>query len=171
MPDSTSASHKSIDISSLSPFETATAAISKKIDPFGVTTSLLNAQMAWMMHPQELVRAASALSGDLVALQVHVMRRAMGMPSEDVIRPHSDDSRFTDPMWTSSATWDITKEWYLALTHRLQDMAFETPALSDKERRRAAFWSREWLNMVAPSNFFWLNPVAMERFVSTQGNY
>ena len=86
MPDSTSASHKSIDISSLSPFETASAAISKKIDPFGVTTSLLNAQMAWMMHPQELVRAASALSGDLVALQVHVMRRAMGMQSEDVIR-------------------------------------------------------------------------------------
>ena len=169
MPNSTSASHNSIDISTLSPLETAGAAISKKIDPFGVTTSLLNAQMAWMMHPQELMRAASALSGDLVALQVHVMRRAMGMPSEDVIRPHSDDPRFADPIWTNSATWDITKEWYLALTHRLQDMAFETPGLSDKERRRAAFWSREWLNMVAPSNFFWLNPVAMERFVSTQG--
>lgn len=169
MPNSTSAAHKSIDLSSLSPLETATAAISKKIDPFGVTTSLLNAQMAWLMHPQELLRAASALSGDLVALQVHVMRRAMGMQSEDVIRPNSDDARFADPIWTDSASWDITKEWYLALTHRLQDMVFETPGLSDKERRRAAFWSREWLNMVSPSNFFWLNPVAMERFVSTKG--
>ncbi len=169
MPNSTSAAHKSIDLSSLSPLETATAAISKKIDPFGVTTSLLNAQMAWLMHPQELLRAASALSGDLVALQVHVMRRAMGMQSEDVIRPNADDARFADPIWTDSASWDITKEWYLALTHRLQDMVFETPGLSDKERRRAAFWSREWLNMVSPSNFFWLNPVAMERFVSTKG--
>ena len=169
MPNSTSAAHKSVDLSSLSPLETATAAISKKIDPFGVTTSLLNAQMAWLMHPQELLRAASALSGDLVALQVHVMRRAMGMQSEDVIQPNSDDARFADPIWTDSASWDITKEWYLALTHRLQDMVFETPGLSDKERRRAAFWSREWLNMVSPSNFFWLNPVAMERFVSTKG--
>jgi polyhydroxyalkanoate synthase len=169
MPNSTSAAHKSIDLSAVSPLETATAAISKKIDPFGVTTSLLNAQMAWLMHPQELLRAASALSGDLVALQVHVMRRAMGMQSEDVIRPNSDDARFADPIWTDSASWDITKEWYLALTHRLQDMVFETPGLSDKERRRAAFWSREWLNMVSPSNFFWLNPVAMERFVSTKG--
>jgi polyhydroxyalkanoate synthase len=169
MPNSTSAAHKSVDLGALSPLETATAAISKKIDPFGVTTSLLNAQMAWLMHPQELLRAASALSGDLVALQVHVMRRAMGMQSEDVIQPNSDDARFADPIWTDSASWDITKEWYLALTHRLQDMVFETPGLSDKERRRAAFWSREWLNMVSPSNFFWLNPVAMERFVSTKG--
>jgi len=169
MPNSTSATHKSIDLSSLSPLETVGSAINKKIDPYGVTTSLLNAQVAWLMHPQELLRAASALSGDLVALQSHVMRRAMGIQSDDVVRPNSDDSRFSDPVWTDSASWDITKEWYLALTHRLQDMAFETPGLSDKERRRAAFWSREWLNMVAPSNFFWLNPVAMERFVSTKG--
>jgi polyhydroxyalkanoate synthase len=48
-------------------------------------------------------------------------------------------------------------------------MLFETPGLSDKERRRSAFWLRNWLNMVAPSNFFWLNPVAMERFVATKG--
>ena len=124
MPNSTSIAHKSVDLSSLSPLETATAAISKKIDPFGVTTSLLNAQMAWLMHPQELLRAASALSGDLIALQAHVMRRAMGMQSDDVIGPNSDDARFADPIWTNSASWDITKEWYLALTHRLQDMAF-----------------------------------------------
>ena len=144
-------------------------AVSKAADPYGVTASLLNAQAAWMMHPQELMRAASALSGDLIALQAHLMRRAMGMPSADVIAPHADDVRFADPVWTQVATWDIIKEWYLAFTHRLQDMYFETPGLSDKERRRAAFWSRKWLNMVAPTNFFWLNPVAMERFVESNG--
>ncbi len=169
MPNSSSVAHKSIDVSALSPLEAVGAAFSKKLDPYGVTTSLLNAQMAWLTHPLELMRAASGLSGDLIALQGHVMRRALGMPSEDVVKPNSDDARFADPVWTESATWDITKEWYLALTHRLQDMIFETPGLSDKERRRAAFWSREWLNMVAPNNFFWLNPVAMERFVSTKG--
>jgi polyhydroxyalkanoate synthase len=169
MPNSSSIAHKSIDIGALTPLESVGAALSKKLDPFGVTTSLLNAQMAWLSHPQELLRAASALSGDLIALQSHVMRRAMGIPSEDIVQPNHDDARFTDPVWTESASWDITKEWYLALTHRLQDMAFETPGLSEKERRRAAFWSREWLNMVAPNNFFWLNPVAMERFVATRG--
>ncbi len=134
-----------------------------------MTTSLLAAQTAWLMHPLELSRAANALSGDLLALQSHVMRRALGIPSADVIQPHADDARFADPVWTESATWDIVKEWYIAFTHRLEDMFFETPGLSDKERRRSAFWLRNWLNMVAPTNFFWLNPVAMRRFVETNG--
>ncbi|NJD25277.1 MAG: alpha/beta fold hydrolase [Betaproteobacteria bacterium] len=156
-------------LGALSPLENLGAQVSRAIDPFGVTTSLINAQMAWMMHPLELARAANALSGDLFALQAHVARRAIGMPSEDVIEPHADDARFADPAWTESASWDIIKEWYLAFTHRLEDMFFETPGLSDRERRRSAFWLRKWLNMVAPTNFFWLNPKALERFVSSQG--
>jgi polyhydroxyalkanoate synthase len=169
MSENSSARNHGIDINGMSPLESAGMAVGKAADPYGVTASLLNAQAAWMMHPQELMRAASALSGDLIALQAHLMRRAMGMPSADVIAPHADDVRFADPVWTQVATWDIIKEWYLAFTHRLQDMYFETPGLSDKERRRAAFWSRKWLNMVAPTNFFWLNPVAMERFIRTRG--
>ena len=158
-----------INTNALSPFEALGQSVSKAIDPFGVTTSLLNAQMAWLMHPQEFARAVSGLSGDLMALQTHVMRRAMGIPSDDVIAPHADDARFADPVWTDSGTWDIIKEWYLAFTHRLEDMYFETPGLSSRERRRAAFWLRSWLNLVAPTNYFWLNPVAMRRFVESNG--
>lgn len=143
--------------------------LSQAVDPFGVTSSLISAQMAWLMHPQELMRVASNLTGDLVALHTHVSKRAFGMVSEDVITPNADDARFSDPIWTDSATWDIIKEWYLAFTHRLQDMYFETPGLSDHERRRAAFWLRKWLNMVSPTNFFWLNPIALQRFSETGG--
>ncbi len=164
-----SAKNNGIDTHQPSPLESLGKAVSQAVDPFGVTTSMLGAQMAWMMHPQELARAMNGLSGDLFELQSHVMRRAMGIPSTDVIRPNSDDARFANPVWTDSATWDIIKEWYLAFTHRLEDMFYETPGLSDKERRRSAFWLRKWLNMVAPTNFFWLNPVAMERFVETKG--
>ena len=92
-----------VDINTLSPVESLGKAVSNAIDPYGVTTSLLNAQMAWLMHPQELSRAMSALSGDLVALQSHVMRRALGVPSSDVVRPSADDARFADPIWTESA--------------------------------------------------------------------
>jgi len=169
MSGNSSAKNNGIDTRTLSPLESLGDSVSKAIDPYGVTTSLLNAQMAWMMHPQELARALTALSGDLFALQTHVSRRALGIPSADVIKPNADDARFADPIWTDSATWDIIKEWYLAFTHRLEDMLFETPGLSDKERRRSAFWLRNWLNMVAPPNFFWLNPAAMQRFVETKG--
>ncbi|MGE4447797.1 MAG: PHA/PHB synthase family protein [Azospira sp.] len=170
-PNSASSSkhHKSINLSGASPLEDMGEKLEKQVDPFGITTSMLNAQAAWLMHPQELSRVMTGLSGDLLALQAHVMRRALGLPSEDVVRPHEDDSRFSDPVWEQSPTWDIMKEWYLAMTHRLEDMYFETPGLSDKERRRAAFWLRKWLNAVAPTNFFWTNPVALRKFVESKG--
>ncbi|MFC5300721.1 PHA/PHB synthase family protein [Azospira restricta] len=152
-----------------SPLEELTSAIEEQVDPFGVTTSMLNAQAAWLMHPQELMRAMTALSEDVLALQTHVMRRAMGFESEDVVAPNEDDTRFSDAAWQESATWDIVKEAYLAFTHRLEDMCYETPGLSEKERRRAAFWFRKWLNAMAPTNFFWTNPVAMRKFVDSRG--
>ncbi|MGE5493151.1 MAG: PHA/PHB synthase family protein, partial [Actinomycetota bacterium] len=161
--------HKGFNLGEASQLEKINSAVSKVADPFGVTTSLINATMAWLLHPQELARAMNGLSDDLFSLQGHLWRRAAGLPSEDVIAPNADDARFTDPVWKDAATWDIVKEWYLALTHRLEDMFYETPGLSDKERRRAAFWLRKWLNMVAPTNFFWLNPVAMKRCVETNG--
>ncbi len=161
--------HRGMGLAGSSPLEDMATAIEKQVDPFGVTTSMLNAQAAWLMHPQELARAITALSSDVLALQTHVMRRAMGFESEDVVTPHEDDTRFGDPVWKESATWDIIKESYLAFTHRLEDMCYETPGLSDKERRRAAFWFRKWLNAMAPTNFFWTNPVAMRKFVESKG--
>ena len=158
-----------VDLTGVRTYEGLLAAFEQRFDPFGVTTSMLNAQAAWLMHPQELSRAVSAASGDILALQTHLMRRALGMASRDVIKPHADDARFADPVWSEAATWDIIKESYLALTHRLEDMLFETPGLSDKERRRAAFWAREWLNAMAPTNFLFTNPVALRKCVETRG--
>ena len=160
---------KSFDITGMDYIESIGQNLMQHFDPFGVTTSLLNAQMAWLMHPQELSHAVRGLTGDVLALQTHVLRRALGAPSPDVIEPNPDDTRFSDPVWLDSATWDIVKEWYLAYTRRLEDMYFDTPGLSDRERRRAAFWLRKWLNAVAPTNFFWTNPVAMRRCVETHG--
>lgn len=162
--------HKSIDLTGASPLENLGEQIGKQVDPFGITTSMANAHAAWLMHPQELSRVLTGLSGDLLALQGHVLRRAFGLPSEDVVSPNADDSRFSDPVWEQSPTWDIIKEWYLAFTHRLEDMYFETPGLSSKERRRAAFWLRKWLNAMAPTNCFWTNPVALRKFVESKGD-
>jgi polyhydroxyalkanoate synthase subunit PhaC len=164
-----SAEHHEFDPTGLMSAEAVGRAVGRSFDPFGMTTSVINAQVSWLLHPQEFAKAVAGLSGDLLALQGHIARRALGIPSEDTVQPHADDARFTDPVWKDVASWDIVKECYLAFTHRLQDMLFETPGQSDKERRRAAFWFRKWLNMVAPTNFFWSNPLALQKCAETQG--
>jgi polyhydroxyalkanoate synthase subunit PhaC len=143
--------------------------VESSIDPLGMTAPLLHAQLAWASHPQELAQAMAKAADSLWALQWHSWRRLLGLPSQDPVRPHGDDDRFTDPVWAESPSWDVVKEWYLVLTHHTQDMLYETPGLSQKERRRAAFWWRNWLNAMAPSNFLWTNPVAMRIAMETHG--
>jgi len=139
------------------------------IDPLGMSAPIIHAQLAWMSHPQELCEHLTKLSNDLWRLQSHSMWRMLGKPYPDPIKPHPGDTRFADPLWTDSPTWDLAKEWYLAITHDMQDMLYQTPGLSSKERRRAAFWWRKWLNAVSPTNFFWTNPIAMQKAIETNG--
>ena len=124
----------------LAPFETAILTINKKVDPFGILSSQVNAQVALLMHPQEFLQALDDVSSDVVALYDHGMRRLLGLPSHEVLEQSPEDSRFADPVWTESPTWDSFKEWYLVFSRRWQQICLETPGLSGHARRRAAFW-------------------------------
>ncbi len=140
-----------------------------KLDPFGMFAPLAHAQLAWMLHPQELFEQWSRAYVDLLTLQLHSAGRLAGRSSPDVVVPQADDLRFSDPVWTNEVTWSLIKQWYLFCTRHVQDALFTTPGLSQKSRRRAAFWWRNWLNAVAPTNFLFGNPVAMRKAVETRG--
>jgi polyhydroxyalkanoate synthase len=148
----------------------AVASLQQSMDPYDIMSSVLNAQAAWMKHPQELSQAIRTLFVDSLAFQSHLMRLSLGLPAEDFIKPHVDDVRFADPDWVNNPVWDVVKEYYLAFTHRTEDLLFETPGLTDAQRKRAAFWARQWLNAMAPTNFFFSNPIAMRRFFETNGD-
>lgn len=152
-----------------SAWKAVNAAVESNIDPMGMMTPLMHAQLAWLSHPQEMVEAAAEFSTKLWALQAHSWNRAMGLPSQDIEKPNPDDTRFAAPVWTDAATWDITKEWYLLFTHHIQDMLFDAPGMNSRDRRRAAFWWRKWLNAMAPTNFLWTNPVALQKAAETNG--
>ena len=73
------------------------------IDPLGMAAPLGHAQIAWMTHPLELAELGARFSGDLMAFTWHAWNRALGLPGEDPILPHADDTRFSDPVWKDSA--------------------------------------------------------------------
>jgi poly[(R)-3-hydroxyalkanoate] polymerase subunit PhaC len=87
----------------------------------------------------------------------------------DLIPTDRYDERFQDPLWTHNPYLDTLKEIYLLYIHWLEDAVYQTPGVQDKTRRKAAFWVREVLNAMAPTNYFWTNPVAIKRFLETGG--
>jgi polyhydroxyalkanoate synthase len=139
------------------------------LDPFGIFAPISHAYFAWLLHPLELTEAAARVAAELASLELHTVARLAGQDAPDVVVPQPDDKRFADPAWTKEPGWDIYKEWYLFFTRKVQDALFQTPGLSPKERRRAAFWWRKWLNAMAPTNYFFTNPVALRKAIETNG--
>ena len=140
-----------------------------RADPFGIARSLGNVQQAWLAHPEDLGPELGKLGLSLWTLQVHAWQRFTGLAEEDVVEVHPFDARFQDKVWTENAYLDVVKELYLVWTRWLQDAAFDAPGVPEKERGRAAFWTRQWLNAIAPTNYFWTNPAAVIRSVETGG--
>ncbi len=138
-------------------------------DPFGLVATTLKAQQAWLTHPAELTGALAFWYDDFKRWGDYTWRRWQGQPVDDVFAAHPDDARFADADWTEHPAWDSLKEWYLFNTRWLQDSLFATPGLSQGERNRSAFWLRQWLNAIAPNNYFFLNPVAMAKALETRG--
>ena len=139
------------------------------VDPLGMFAPIVHAQLAWLAHPLELSERWMRNAADVAALQMHSAAKLAGRELPDAVRPQPDDQRFADPVWTQQPGWDLLKQWYLLGTRMVQDALFDTPGLSPKERRRAAFWWRQWLNAAAPTNFLLTNPVAMRKAVETRG--
>lgn len=143
--------------------------VEKVVDPFGVVAPMMHAGFAWWTHPVELSELCLRGAADLAMLQIHGGMRLAGADIPDVVRPQPEDSRFSDPVWVDDPHWSLVKQWYLFYTRHVQDALYQAPGLLPKERRRAAFWWRQWLNAMAPTNFLPTNPVAMRKAVESGG--
>lgn len=138
-------------------------------DPFGIVPSWMAVSQAWSTAPEALSMRFGDYFAGLMEIQGQVMSRAMGQDVKDVVPALPVDERFRDPAWTGNPFFDLLKEHYLHGTRALEDAIFATPKLDARTRRRAAFWARQMLNAIAPSNFLWTNPMALQQFLSSGG--
>ncbi|MBV8047988.1 MAG: alpha/beta fold hydrolase [Paludibacterium sp.] len=141
----------------------------RAIDPFELGPIVGKAQWSWLSHPKEWVGAISNWQNDAMRWQAQSLRRFLGDVDNDEFPANPSDDRFADTAWQNNPSWDMIKEWYLFNTRWLQDTLYATPNLDDKERSLSAFWLRQWLNALAPTNYLPFNPRALEKARETGG--
>ncbi len=83
--------------------------------------------------------------------------------------PTPEDRRFTNPLWQSHPFFNYLKQQYLmnaaAITEAVGDMETLDPA----DKRRVEYFTRQIVDMFAPTNFLGTNPDALEKAVETDG--
>jgi len=86
-------------------------------------------------------------------------------PAEDAPK----DKRFANPLWSTHPYFRYIREQYELNAQAIADAVAETDDLDPVERKRLAYFSRQIVDMMAPTNFLGTNPDALERAVATEG--
>ena len=79
------------------------------------------------------------------------------------------DRRFTNPLWQEHPYYNFLKQQYQMSAAAIRDTVHELGGLDAADKRRVEFFSRQIVDLFAPTNFLATNPEAMQRAVETEG--
>jgi polyhydroxyalkanoate synthase subunit PhaC len=133
----------------------------------------MKAATAWMteaMHnPAKLIEQQVAFWGDTVkhyaqAQQV-LAQGKIAAPAD----PGPRDRRFSNPLWESHPWFNFIKQQYQMNATAIQTAVAGIDGLDARDKRRLDYFTRQIIDMMAPTNFLGTNPDALERAVETEG--
>lgn len=100
----------------------------------------------------------------------NVLLRWLGEPVEPVIRPRTGDRRFADADWQDNLLFDFLKQSYLLTAdHALRAMA-GLEGIAPRHRDQLAYYMRQLVNAMAPTNFALTNPEVLRKTLATRGD-
>ncbi len=90
---------------------------------------------------------------------------------DDLQLPHmaKADKRFSHKEWSENAVFEYLKQSYLLTSGWIQDTVGSVGDMDPKERKKAAFYTRYFVEAMNPANFFALNPEVLEATVEQKG--
>ena len=79
------------------------------------------------------------------------------------------DKRFSNPLWHRHPYFKFIKQQYLHNVELVQSSIESIDGLETTEKKRLEYFSKQIVDMMAPTNFLATNPDALEQAVQTQG--
>ena len=80
-----------------------------------------------------------------------------------------DDRRFSNPLWQSHPYFNYIKQQYLMNAEAVERAVADLTELEGRDKQRIEFFSRQILDLFAPTNFLGTNPEALTLAVETNG--
>jgi polyhydroxyalkanoate synthase len=123
-----------------------------------------------MVDPTRLVQAQVSLWNDYMRLWQRTTERFLGTAAtEPVIAPLKGDKRFKDPAWEENALFDFIKQSYLLSARFMQQTVKNVEGLDDKTAKKVDFYTRQFVDAMAPSNFVMTNPEVLRTTIDSRG--
>lgn len=122
-----------------------------------------------LADPGRLMQAQMAFWQDYMSLMQNTALRFWGIEPEPVRRPEGGDWRFKHDHWEQHPVFDFVKQSYLLTSDYIHSVVSDVEGLDDQTKKKVDFYTRAFLDALAPSNFAATNPEVLERTVESGG--
>ena len=138
-------------------------------DPLNIGSAFLEMTTRLMTDPAKLLQSQMSLWQAHMDLWQSTARRLMGDANARAAEPAPDDRRFKDSAWEQNQVFDFIKQSYLLSARWLQQTVREVDGLDEKTAQKVDFYTRQFVDAMAPSNFVLTNPEVLRATVESGG--
>ena len=138
-------------------------------DELGIAKAYMDLYSRMLMDPSALAAASVNFWVDSMRLWQSSWLKMLGQEPAPVARPAQGDARFKDQEWSDNFLFDYIKQSYLIAARHIQHAVAGVQGLPDDSQKKIAFFTRQYVDALAPSNFAATNPQVLRETLASGG--
>ncbi len=138
-------------------------------DPLNIGGTFMDLLRGMVADPAVMMEAQFELWREYMGLWERTARRMMGGEVEPMVSPAAGDKRFKDKDWQENQVFDFIKQSYLLTANWLQGTVAKVENLDPKSRRKIEFYTKQFADAFAPTNFVLTNPEVLRATLQSNG--
>ena len=139
------------------------------VDPLNVNDAFVELTTRMMTDPTRLAEAQVNLWNGYMDLWKHAMDRLLGEDPDPLHEPGKQDRRFRQAAWSEELIFDHIKQSYLFTSRWLVDLVRNTDGLDEQTAHKVDFYTRQFVDAMAPTNFVLTNPTVIQATMESKG--
>ncbi|HWM40829.1 MAG TPA: class I poly(R)-hydroxyalkanoic acid synthase [Burkholderiales bacterium] len=138
-------------------------------DEMGIAKAFMDLYARMAADPAAMATLSMNLWLDYTRLWQSSWMKLFGVDTGPVAEPDKGDSRFKEDDWSKNFLFDLIKQSYLIAARRTREAVASVEGLSDASEKKVAFFTRQYVDALSPSNFLLTNPQVLRETLSSGG--
>ncbi|HWA37631.1 MAG TPA: class I poly(R)-hydroxyalkanoic acid synthase [Burkholderiales bacterium] len=138
-------------------------------DEMGIAKAFMDLYARMAADPHLMASVAVNLWVDYARLWHAGWLKMMGIEAPAVAAPLKGDGRFKDSEWSSNFLFDYLKQSYLITARHIQGAVAQVQGLPEESEKKVAFFTRQYVDALSPSNFVLTNPQVLRETLASGG--
>ena len=138
-------------------------------DEFGIARAYMDLAAKMLANPVKLAETQMNLWREYMNLWQNSTLKMLGVATPDTVTPEKGDRRFKHDDWQQHFLFDYIKQSYLIAARWMHKTVAEVEGLDPETAKKVDFFTRQYIDALAPSNFAMTNPEVLHETVKSGG--